>query len=225
MSKGSILGLIAAVIIGGLAACGQSNDSAVPDGTSGPSTAITIKPTDIIRGDPKAPITMLEYASMTCPHCARWDQEVFPKLLDTYIKTGKVRYIFREFPLDGAARMASSLARCQSGDNFYAFIDLLFRNQPQWVKDFSGDGQISKDDIEQGLVQMGRVAGMGEDQVKTCINDPKNLKIVDDNSQEATALYGVEGTPTFILGDQIHRAEWTWEELDKKLKAMIAAHH
>ena len=228
MSKNPTYGLIAAaVIVVGVAAWWFTRpaDSAIPDSGGGSSpTAITVKPTDIVRGSPNAPIVMLEYASMTCPHCARWQKEVMPKLVETYINTGKVRYIFREFPLDGAARMASALARCETGDNFYAFIDLLFLNQNQWIKDFNGDNQISQEDVIQGLTQMGRVAGLSQQQVSTCANDPKNLAIVDQNLQEAQTLYNVSSTPNFVLGDEVHRGEWAWAELDKKLKSMLAAH-
>jgi protein-disulfide isomerase len=220
-------GLIAAAVIVAAVAVYiifiRPSSSAVPEGGSSP-TAITVKPTDIVRGSPNAPIVMLEYASMTCPHCARWEKEVMPKLVENYINTGKVRYIFREFPLDGAARMASALARCEAGDNFYAFIDLLFLNQNQWIKDFNGDNQISREDVIQGLTQMGRVAGMTQQQVETCANDPKNLAIVDQNLQEAQTLYNVNSTPNFVLGDEVHRGEWAWNELDAKLKSMLAHH-
>lgn len=219
MSKRKILAALAlGAVLATVSACGKS-DSATP-AAGGSNTAITIKPTDIVRGNPNAPITMLEYASMTCPHCSRWQREVMPKLYETYIKTGKVRYIFREFPLDPAARVASALARCQKGDGFYSFIDHLFLNQAQWM-DSNGDGRMTQEEVTQGLVQMGRVAGLSPQQVDACMNDPKNLAIVDDNLQEAQSLYNVQGTPTFILGDTVHRAEWAWEDLDAKLKSML----
>ena len=73
-------------------------------------------------------MTIIEYASMTCPHCAAFNKDVIPQLTKEYIDTGKVKLIFREFPLDGAARMASAVARCFSGDQYFSFIDLLFAN-------------------------------------------------------------------------------------------------
>src|SRR5690348_6219388 len=102
--------------------------------------AIEIKPTDMVRGSPNAPVTLVEYASMTCPHCAEFQKDIVPQLAKDYIDTGKVKLIFREYPLDGAARMASAVARCLSGEQFFAFIDLLFKNQPSWIKDFDGNG-------------------------------------------------------------------------------------
>lgn len=223
MRTGLKFGMIAVALAAALAGCGKSDD-AIPDAGSGQNAQITVKPNDIIRGNPNAKVTLLEYASMTCPHCSRWDKEVLPKIIETYVNTGKVRYIFREYPLDGAARMAAALARCQSGDGFYSFIDLLFRNQDQWIKDSNGDGQISKEDIDANLVQIARVAGMSEEQARTCMNDPKNLAIVDENTQQAQALYNVSGTPTFILGGKIRSAEWMWEDIDKAIKEELAKH-
>ena len=220
-------GLIAAAAIvvggGGIYFATRSSASAIPDGPPAlPPIVITAR--DIVRGDPKAPVTLVEYASMTCPHCARWQSEVMPKLYETYIKTGKVRYVFREFPLDGAARMASALARCKKGESFYAFIDVLFKNQEQWIRDANGDGQITKDDIDQTLVQMGRVAGLNEQQVKSCVNSMQNLATVDQNWQEAQTTYSVDQTPTFVLNSRLHVGEWKWEELDAAVKDMLAQH-
>jgi protein-disulfide isomerase len=205
------------LIVGIAAACGKS-DQAAPGGSA---TQITIKPTDIVRGNPNAPITMVEYASMTCPHCARWQEEVMPKLDAAYIKTGKVRYIFREFPLDPVARMASALARCQKGEGFHSFIDLLFKNQRQWV-DPNGDGNITQEEAIQGLVQMARVAGLSQPQAEACMADPKNLQIVDDNFNDAQTTYAISSTPTFFVDSTRHVGEWKWEELDKVIKEQLA---
>jgi protein-disulfide isomerase len=216
-------GLVAAVVAGALAVagCGKSDSTAVPaPGASGP--ALTVKPTDIVKGNPNAPILMVEYASMTCPHCSRWQKDVMPKLMANYIKTGKVRYVFREFPLDGAARMAAALARCQQGDAYHAMIDHLFLNQEQWIQDFTGDGKIGQEDVVKGLAQMGRVAGLSEQQVAACAADPKNLAIVDANLQEGASVYNVNSTPTFIAGGVTHVGEWKWEDLDKTLKELLA---
>jgi protein-disulfide isomerase len=224
VNKGLKYGLMAAMLAAAaaLSACGgDSSAPSVPGGT--PATpAITVKPTDIVKGSPNAPIIMVEYASMTCPHCADWQKDVMPKLMETYIKTGKVRYIFREFPLDPAARMASALARCQKGDAFHSMIDHLFLNQKQWIHDFNNDGQISQEDVVQGLALMGRVAGMTPAQVQACASNAENLAIVDANFQEGQTLYNINSTPTFIAGDVTHVGEWKWEELDKALKTLLA---
>jgi protein-disulfide isomerase len=158
-----------------------------------------VKPTDRVQGKANAPVTMIEYASMTCPHCAAFDREVLPLIEKNYIDTGKVKYVFRDFPLDGAARMASAVARCLPPQSYYAFIDLLYSNQDKWIKDFDGNGQLTKEVIIEGLTQMGRMAGMSRDQVVSCADNPANLAAVDANWQEGQSRYHVNSTPTFIV--------------------------
>ena len=92
----------------------------------GATQTVDLKPTDIVRGSANAKVLVVEYASMTCPHCAATQKEVIPQFIKNYVDAGKVKYVFRDFPLDGAARLASALAHCQKGDNYYAFIDMLF---------------------------------------------------------------------------------------------------
>src|SRR5262245_13649237 len=175
--------------------------------TSGGGQSVEIKPTDMVHGNANAKVTMVEYASMTCPHCAAFQKDVIPKLNKDYVETGKVKVVFREYPLDGAARMASAVARCLSGDQYFSFIDLLFANQMNWIKDFDNNGQLTKEDVLEGLTQMGRVAGLSADQVKTCADDPKNLALVDGNWMEGQTKYNVNSTPTFINNGTPHTGE------------------
>jgi protein-disulfide isomerase len=199
----------------------------VLDRSQSPLSAITgaqnieIKPTDMVHGSAKAPVTFVEYASMTCPHCAAFQKEVIPELNKDYVDTGKVKVIFREYPLDGAARMASAVARCLSGDQFFSFIDLLFKNQMNWIKDFDGNGQLTKEDVLEGLTQMGRIAGMPGDKVKACSEDPKNLALVDANWMEGQTKYNVNSTPTFIINGVTHAGEIPYPELKKILDPLV----
>src|SRR5689334_7598397 len=158
-----IYGAIAVVIAAGgtFWGLGYFGNSGGPlAGLAATSQSVEIKPTDMVHGKPDAKVTIIEYASMTCPHCAAFQKEVVPLLTKDYIDTGKVKLIFREYPLDGAARLASSVARCFSGDQYFSFIDLLFANQMNWIKDFDNNGQLTKEDIVEGLTEMGRQAGM-----------------------------------------------------------------
>jgi len=175
-------GIAAAVVI--VAAAGWwyfSNSGGPLAGLAATSQSVELKPTDMVHGKPDAKVTIIEYASMTCPHCAAFQKEVVPLLAKDYIDTGKVKLIFREYPLDGAARMASAVARCFSGDQYFSFIDLLFANQMNWIKDFDNNGQLTKEDIAEGLAQMARQAGMPREKVLACADDPKNLALVDAN--------------------------------------------
>jgi protein-disulfide isomerase len=185
------------------------------------SQNVEIKPTDMVHGSATAPVTFVEYASMTCPHCAAFQKDVIPKLNKDYVDTGKVKVVFREYPLDGAARMASAVARCLSGDQYFSFIDLLFKNQMNWIKDFDNNGQLTKEDVLEGLTQMGRVAGLSADQVKTCADDPKNLALVDANWMEGQTKFNVNSTPTFIINGTPHTGEIPYDQLQKILDPLV----
>jgi protein-disulfide isomerase len=189
---------------------------------AGGAQAVEIKPTDMVHGSANAPVTIIEYASMTCSHCAAFQKDVVPLLTKDYITPGKVKLVFREYPLDGAARLASATARCMTGDNYFNFIDLLFRNQAEWIQDFDGNKQLTKEDVEEGLVRMGRLAGMGRDKVLACANDPKNLALVDANWQEGQNRYKVEATPTFVINGKVHAGELSYEALKAMLDPVLA---
>lgn len=215
--------LLAVVIIAiGVGAWFWSSQAANPlSNASASAQNMDMKPTDMIKGSPNAPITMVEYASMTCPHCAAFEREVIPKLTKDYIDTGKVRWVFREYPLDGAARMASGVARCLSGDQYFSFIDLLFANQMNWIKDFDGNGQLTREDIQQGLEMMGRFAGMSKEKVDQCADSKANLALVDANWMEGQTRYGVNSTPTFFINGVKHEGEIPYDELKKDLDSLV----
>src|SRR5262245_42647744 len=130
------IGLLAAAAVA-LIVAGYDAGAAPAASTGG--QAVEIKADDMVRGRADAPVTIVEYASMTCPHCAAFNKDVVPQLTRNYIDTGKVKLVFREYPLDAAARMASAVARCFNGDEYFSFIDLLFANQMNWIKDFDGN--------------------------------------------------------------------------------------
>jgi protein-disulfide isomerase len=145
---------------------------------------------DRILGKPDAPITIVEYASFTCPHCADFDQNVLPKVKTEWIDTGKARLIFRDFPLDQAAVRAAMLARCAPPDQFYAFIDVLFRGQTNWAVGGKVDASLAK---------IAKVAGMSDEQFAACMKDEAVQKRVLDSRLEAEQQYKVESTPTFFI--------------------------
>jgi protein-disulfide isomerase len=219
-TKSRALSAVASVLFAlAVAGCNQSGSSTLSRASGGES--VEIKPTDMVHGSKDAPVTMVEYASMTCPHCAAFQKEVIPLLNKDYVDTGKVKVVFREYPLDGAARMASAVARCLSGDQYFSFIDLLFKNQMNWIKDFDGNGTLNKEDVLEGLTQMGRVAGLSADQVKTCSEDPKNLALVDGNWMEGQTKYNVNSTPTFIINGTSHAGEIPYADLQKILDPLV----
>ncbi len=180
-----------------------------------------IKPTDMVHGSPSAPVTIIEYASMTCPHCAAWAKDVMPQINKEYVDTGKVKIVFREYPLDGAARMASAVARCLSGDQYFSFIDLLFANQMNWLKDADGNQQITREDVVEGLANMGRQAGLGREKVEMCAADMNNLALVDANWMEGQTRYNVASTPTFIINGVTHSGGLSFEAMKQVIDPLL----
>ena len=226
MNKNALIyGAIAVVVVAGASwwfgLFGNSGSGPLA-GLAATSQSVEVKPADMVHGKADAKVTIIEYASMTCPHCAAFQKQVIPLLTKDYIDTGKVKLIFREYPLDGAARMASAVARCFSGDQYFSFIDLLFANQVNWVKDFDNNGQLTKEDITEGLAQMGRQAGMPREKVVACADDPKNLDLVDSNWKEGMSRYGVDSTPTFIINGVKHAGEIPYDQLKMILDPLVA---
>jgi protein-disulfide isomerase len=183
--------------------------------------AVEIKADDMVHGKADAPVTIIEYASMTCPHCAAFATGVVPQLTKEYIDTGKVKFVFREYPLDPIARMASAVARCFSGEQYFSFIDLLFANQMNWIKDFDGNQQMTKEDVIEGLAQMARQAGMPREKVAACADDEKNLAVVDANWNEGMTRYNVNSTPTFIINGTTHVGEVSFDALKQVIDPLV----
>ncbi|WP_448189131.1 DsbA family protein [Azospirillum sp. sgz301742] len=154
--------------------------------------------TDRVLGDPKAPVTIVEYASLTCPHCARFEAETLPKIKEKYIDTGKAKLVFRDFPFDQWALRASMLARCAPQERYYPLLDVLFKGQQQWS---------SAKDPAAALTQIGKLAGISEDTIKACWNDQKLADGILNIRLEAQNKDKIESTPTFVLNDGAARIE------------------
>ncbi len=140
-------------------------------------------------GDPYAPVTIVEYASMTCPHCQRFHAEVFPELKSKYIDTGKVYFVLREFPLDALAFAAFMVARC-AGDAYFDVINVLFDHQEQWA--------FTQMPI-QNMVGFTRQYGIGGAEYDACLDNVDVFDHVDWVSSRGYQVFGVEGTPTFFF--------------------------
>lgn len=179
-----------------------------------------VKPDDMVDGQANAPVTIVEYASLTCPHCAAFQKDVVPQLTKDYIDTGKAKLVFREFPLNEVDRMASAVARCFSGDQYFSFIDLLFANQMEWIKDFDGNG-MTHGDILEGLSQMAGQAGMPRERVEACVSDKNNLAAVEANWNEGRTRYNVNSTPTFIINGTKHVGEISFDALKKVIDPLV----
>ncbi len=168
---------------------------------------------DIVIGSPKALITITEYASMSCPHCASFGENVFPMLRSRYIDTGKVRFVFREFPLDIKAATAAMLARCiGKGDSekYLGAIETLFKLQERLVTQ-----------TKETLLFVGKLNGMSEQEVAACASDQAQLDKLSADQQYAVRELQVVSTPTFFLNGAKLQGSMSFEELEERLKPML----
>jgi protein-disulfide isomerase len=168
---------------------------------------------DIAIGSPKAPVTITEYASMSCPHCAAWGENVFPMLRSRYIDTGKVRFVFREFPLDLKAAGASLLARCIAkgdADKYLAVVETMY-------KQF--DSLIAR--TTQTLILIGKLNGMSEEEVKACATDQTMLGNLNSDRLYALTTLKVDSTPTFFVNGQVLKGAMSFEELEAIIKPLL----
>ncbi len=169
---------------------------------------------DMALGPANASVTITEFASMTCPHCAAFDKDVFPKIKSEYVDTGKVRYVFREFPLDIKAAAGSMLARCIAKDDagkYFAVVDMLFKQQNDWVLKNTAET----------LTRIGKQAGLSQQAVEDCLKDQALLDKISADQKYASEVLKVDSTPTFFInGDKI-KGEASFEEFDKRIKSLL----
>jgi protein-disulfide isomerase len=169
---------------------------------------------DMALGPENAPVTITEYASMTCPHCAAFNATVFPKIKSEYIDSGKIRYVFREFPLDIKAAAGSMLSRCiAKGDpaKYFAVTDILFKQQSEWV---------TKNTTET-LTRIGKQAGLSQQAVEDCLKDQALLDKIAADQKYAGEVLKVDSTPTFFINGEKIKGEASFEEFDKRIKALL----
>ena len=174
---------------------------------------VEIKPTDMVHGSATAPVTIVEYASMTCPHCAAFGQNVFPMLRSKYIDTGKVRFVFREFPLDIKAAAASILARCiGNGDSekYLSAVETMFKLQDRLMAQ-------TKDT----LIYVGKQHGMSEQDVETCEKDQAQFDKLTADQHYAVRELKVTSTPTFFLNGVRLQGSMPFEELEERIKPLL----
>lgn len=191
--------LIAAVIAIGGAFYMTQNNGALPGVSVAEAQSadgeIELAP-DMVLGNEDAPITVIEYASFTCPHCANFHDTVFKKLKQNYIDTGKVKFIHREVYFDQFGLWAGMIARCGGDARYFGLTDLIYGGQRDWI----GDGSPST--IVANLKKLGRTAGMTDEQMDTCLqNEGSAQSLVAAYRQNASADE-ITGTPTFIIDSE-----------------------
>jgi protein-disulfide isomerase len=158
---------------------------------------------DMVLGDPDAPVTIVEYASMTCPHCANFHNDTLPALKEKYIDTGKVRLILREFPFDPRAEAGFMLARC-ADDKYFAMVDVLFKQQNSWA---------GVENARDALLQIARLAGFSQESFEACLTNQELLDDIRAVRQRGAEDFGVQSTPTFFINGQKYPGAMSVEQM------------
>lgn len=202
MNRRKILTTTAAV---SALAVGSSLGLRVP---SAQAQEIALYDDDRIVGNPDAPITIIEYASLTCPHCANFHANTYPKLKEEWIDTGKAKLVFRHFPLDGLGLRAAAVANCLEGDRFAGFIEILMKSMQQWAR---------AEDPVKALAQISALAGINQEQFETCFNDEAEMNKILERRQEAANNYRVDSTPSFLVNGRLVRGGLDFEAFNDLL--------
>ncbi|MFG1461292.1 DsbA family protein [Xanthobacter sp. DSM 24535] len=164
-------------------------------------------------GKADAPVTIIEYASLTCSHCAAFHTGTFPVLKEKYIDTGKVRYILREFPFDPVATAAFMLARCMPADKYFPMVSSLFETQRSWA---FGNNPA------EGLMRVAKQAGMSEADFEKCLSDKDLAEKIQAGTQYGNKELGVDSTPTFFINGKKVSGAMSPEQLEKELAPLLA---
>jgi protein-disulfide isomerase len=200
--------LIAVALAGAFPAVAQA-----PKSADGASAERLLAPTgqDRVLGQSDAPVTIIEYASLTCPHCAHFTKEVLPKLKEKWIDTGKAKLILRAYPLDEAALRAAMVARCAPSERYYPLVETFFETQDKWA--------LAKD-YRATLERLTRLAGIGKKEFDACFDDKALEDEVTQSRLTASTQLGVQATPTFFINGKKFEGEPTFEAIDRMMSGL-----
>jgi protein-disulfide isomerase len=186
----------------------------VPESQGNVDMAELLKPgalPDKQLGKDDAKVTIVEYASMTCPHCAHFAATTFPDLKKKYIDTGKARYILREFPFDPSAEAGFMLARCAK-DNYFPMVDVLFAQQANWV---------GVSNTKDALLQISKLAGFTQESFEACLTDQKLLDDVRSVQKRGANEFKVDSTPTFFINGKTYKGAMSIEEMSAIIDPLL----
>lgn len=168
---------------------------------------------DLSMGPADAKVTIVEYASMTCGHCAHFTKDIWPEIKKKYVDTGKVRYIFREFPLDNLAAAASMLARCAGPEKGLPMIEVLFEKQNEWA--FGEGNPVPR------IFEIAKQAGFTQESFDKCLTDQKLLDEITAGRTRAAEVFGVSATPTFYINGKKLDGAPTVEKFDQMIEPLL----
>lgn len=215
----AILAAVVAVGVGGWFALNTGGNGQTPPDLLGAANAQqnaedidTSSIVEMAIGNAEAPVTVIEYASYTCPHCARFHADVYPRLKADYIDTGKINFVYREVYFDRFGLWASAIARCAGPEKFFGISDLIYKGQSEWSRAGGGDPAA----IVGELRKLGRLAGLEGDQIEACLQDGDKLRTLVAWFKKNADADGIESTPSFVINGQKY-SNMGYTELQKVL--------
>ncbi len=206
----------AAVAVAGGAYVMTQSQSSLPGVSMAVAQDADVMPAkDIVLGNEDAPVTVIEYASYTCPHCANWHEDSFKKLKKDYIDTGKVKFIHREVYFDRFGLWAGMIAHCAGDTRYYGMADMIYKGQKEWI----GEGDPST--ILENLRKIGRTAGMSNEEMEVCLTDESFAQSLVAAYQQNATADEIRATPTFMIGDE-QFSNMSYEEFAAEIDAKLA---
>ena len=172
------------------------------------------RPGDLAVGDPDAPVTVIEFLSLTCPSCERFHKNVYKQLKTAYVDTGRVRFIARDFPLNAPAFQAAVLAHCAGRDRYFTFIDVLFQTFDDWA---------SAHDYTEKLAQIGELGGISRDRFGDCLADTNLENAILQSRMDGHAEYDVTGTPTLVVNGEKYDGGMTFDALARHIDRLLGS--
>ncbi len=217
MNRRLLLGAAALALVGGVvwSQLGGSQTTGAANAAADYADVDTSSIVEMTMGPEDAPVTVIEYASLTCPHCARFHETTFQEVKRDFIDTGKIRYIYRDVFFDGAGLRGSLLARCAGPTRFFGMNDLLFSRQQEWL-----DAK-TMGDVMDNLVRIGKVAGLGEEQIVSCIEDQEKAEVLEAWFRQHAEKDGITSTPTVVVDGKSY-GNPSYAELKKVLDEKLA---
>ncbi len=164
-------------------------------------------------GDPAAPVTIHEYSSLTCPHCAQFHMETLPRIKEAYIDTGQARFVYHDFPLNTTSAMAAMVARCVDPERYFGFLDVLYGDLEGWAA--SGD-------VRRQLEVRARLAGLSAEEFDACLRNEGLFEALSDQRDRAAQTVGIDSTPTFVINGQKLVGAYPFEDFARVIDAELA---
>ena len=203
-----------------VAAASQAQDATTPEAEAASYVPLAsdgglgtgVYENETYEGSPDAPIVLIEYASLTCPHCAAFHREGYP-LLKPFIEAGQLAYVHRDFPLDGVAYRAALAARCLQGEAYFAAIEALYENQRDW----RGGG--NEDEL---AVEISSLTGQSVDEYKACVGDQTNQQTIIERYNTAVEDLGVDGTPRIFINGDPFTPRGGWTEIEAEIERRVS---